>query len=350
MKPGCGIAINGRFLWHRTTGMQRYAGELVRRFGGDAESIRPSRPLFGGMGHAWEQVCLPVAARGKLLWSPNNTGPLAVANQVCTIHDLIPLDRPEWFNHRFTAFYSWLFPALVHRVAHIIAVSHFTKQRIMERFGVPDEKITVIWNGVEDRYRPAREADILSMREALGLGNRPYLLSVGSLEPRKNLSRLLAAWAMLKPTSGSDPQLVVAGMKGNAQVFSDARTGPVPPNVLFPGYVDERYLPALYSGALAAVYPSLYEGFGLPPLEAMACGTPVITSNVTSLPEVVGNAALLINPLDAYSIAAAMSKVIEDGELREDLIRKGFCRAALFSWDQTAAQTWALLRRHADAN
>jgi glycosyltransferase involved in cell wall biosynthesis len=190
------IALNARFSVHRPTGMQRYGLELARRFGDQIQVVRPVRALRGPAGHLWEQVYLPSTLHGRLLWSPNNTGPLAVRRQVCTMHDLIPLDQPEWFSPRFAAWYKWLLPRLAKQVRHIIAVSEFTKRRVVELLAVPQEKVTVIPNGVDDRFSPRPEEEILCMRRSLGITCPAYLLYVGNLEPRKNVRRLLQAWTI----------------------------------------------------------------------------------------------------------------------------------------------------------
>ncbi len=182
------IALNARFYSHVPTGMQRYGLEMAKRFAEELFVVRPNRPLRGTEGHAWEQLYLPIASRGRLLWSPNNTGPLSVARQVCTIHDIIPIDRPEWFSPRFSAWYNWLLPKLVHRVQHLIAVSEFTKQRLVERLGVAPSKVTVVWNGVDAQFTPRPLDEIERMRREVGISSRKYLLSVGSLEPRKILA------------------------------------------------------------------------------------------------------------------------------------------------------------------
>ncbi|MFN7919152.1 MAG: glycosyltransferase family 1 protein [Bryobacteraceae bacterium] len=342
-----GIAINGRFLCHRPTGMQRYAIEVSRRFGQGADCIRPAAQLMGVKGHAWEQFYLPTATRGRLLWSPNNTGPLAVRRQICTFHDLIPLEHPEWFNRRFASWYGWLLPRLASWTSHIIAISEFTKQRIVELCRVPAARITVIPNGVDARFHPQPAEAIEHARTELALPSAAYLLYVGSLEPRKNLAGLLAAWRRVHQSIPADVWLVVAGAKGKAGVFAQAGLGEAPPRVHFTGYVDDRLLPALYSGALASVYPSLYEGFGLPPLEAMACGTPAITSNTTSLPEATGGAALLVDPRDPGAIADAIEAVTSDGGLRASLRQRGLAWAGQFSWDHCARRTWEVLASHA---
>src|SRR6266849_1151865 len=163
------IALNARFHSHQPTGMQRYALELSRRFADYLDPLTPSRPLRGPSGHLWEQLYLPSAVRGRLLWSPNNTGPLAISKQVCTIHDLIPLDHPEWFNQRFARWYAWLLPRLAKRVQRIIAVSEFTRQRIVELLGVPTEKVAVIPNGVDAHFSARDPQEIAAARRALGI-------------------------------------------------------------------------------------------------------------------------------------------------------------------------------------
>ena len=337
------IALNARFSVHRPTGMQRYGLELARRFGDQIEVVRPVRALRGPVGHLWEQVYLPSALHGKLLWSPNNTGPLAVRRQVCTMHDLIPLDQPEWFSPRFAAWYKWLLPRLAKQVRHIIAVSEFTKRRIVELLAVPQEKVTVIPNGVDERFSPKSEEEILRMRRSLGITCRAYLLYVGNLEPRKNLQRLLQAWAIAQRFVSPEIELVVAGAKGSSLVFEEWSLGALPSRVQFTGYVTDDQLPALYAGSLSLLYPSLYEGFGLPPLEAMACGTPVVTSANTSLPEVVGDAAILVDAEDTESIADAITRIASSDSLRRDLRRRGLDRAKEFTWERTADQTLRLL-------
>ncbi len=337
------IALNARFYVHRPTGMQRYAVEMCRRFSEHLDPVRPVKALRGPAGHLWEQIYLPSAVHGRLLWSPNNTGPLAIGRQVCTIHDLIPIDRPEWFSPRFSSWYRWLLPRLAKRVRHLIAISEYTKQRIVERLGVPPEKVTVIPNGFDQRFSPRGATEIENVRQALGLPDRPYLLCVGSLEPRKNLLRLLRAWRKVVESTAGDVELVVAGAVASSRVFGSVSLDPLPPRTHFTGYVSDEHLPALYSGALALIYPSLYEGFGLPPLEAMACGTPVVTSNGTSLPEVVADSAVLVDPENVASIAAGIQQILSNPGLRERLRRSGLERAKCFTWEQAARQTLALL-------
>lgn len=343
------IAFNARFNRHQPTGMQRYALEVSQRLQRHLDPVQPARTLRGMSGHLWEQLYLPVAVRGRLLWSPNNTGPIAVSRHVCTIHDLIPLDRPDWFNPRFAAWYSWLMPKLAQRLQHIIAVSQFTKERVVDLLKVPEERVTVIPNGVDARFSPRPPEEVDEACAAFGLRRRSYILCVGSLEPRKNLHRLIEAWSKIHHEIPSNIDLVVAGAQGNALVFRTVALHALPPRVRFTGYVSEKQLPALYSGALLFVYPSLYEGFGLPPLEAMACGTPVVTSSGSSLEEVVGDAAILVNPAKVNAIAEGILTAVRDESLLESLRVAGLNRVRHLTWDRTADQTLRLLLQQAHA-
>jgi glycosyltransferase involved in cell wall biosynthesis len=333
--------INGRFQAHRPTGMQRYALELCNRFRSHPRLVQPGRPLKGVLGHAWEQTVLPRGLASSLLWSPCNTGPLSARRHIVTIHDLIPLEHPEWFGARFSLLYRLLLPNLVKRATHLAAVSLFTKMRLMRLLGVDESKITVIENGIGEEFEVQPEAEVIRVRRALKIPEGPYLLSVCSLEPRKNLARLLDAWTHLgQKRDGAT--LVVAGGKGSSSVFQSVNLAEQPDSVLFTGYVADGDLPALYSGAQAFVYPSLYEGFGLPVLEALACGTRVIASNTTSIPEIAGVHATLIDPLSIEEISRAMGQVLMSvPQPAESKVR--YEHARRFTWRQSASRTEQLL-------
>jgi glycosyltransferase involved in cell wall biosynthesis len=329
--------VNGRYLVQRLTGIQRYAHEIVSRW----DPVPIHKPQLGGKGasgHLWEQFRLPTLARGPL-WSPSTTGPLAIARQVVTIHDTAFLDHAECFSRSFAAWYQWLVPRLARRVRRIITVSQYSKQRIIEVCRVPDEKVEVILSGVGPQFKPQPAEKIRQARTELKLPER-YVLCVCSLEPRKNLRRLLTAWTQM-PNRPANLHLVLAGAKGN--VFHDLEMDSAPANVQLAGYVSDDLLPALYAGAEFFAFPSLYEGFGLPVLEAMASGTPVLCSGTTSLPEVAGDAAVLVDPLQIESIAAGLQQLADDETLRKQLQEQGLARAQTFSWDQAARQTWDVL-------
>ncbi len=335
------FTVNGRFKSHRVTGMQRYAIEICKRFQSGPKILHPRSPLTGIRGHLWEQAILPNLFKSGLLWSPCNTGPVFASRQIVTVHDLIPLDHPEWFSRQFSSLYRLLMPALIKRAIHIIAVSEYTKQRIIRILGAEERKITIIPNGIDDRFKPQPATEINRVTESLSIPKGPYLLSVCSLEPRKNLARLLAAWAIFNERD-SQATLVIAGAKGSGSVFKAANLGAVPRQVIFTGYVPDEDLPALYSGARAFVYPSLCEGFGLPVLEALATGTQVIAANTTSIPEVAGPSTFLVDPMSIHEIAAAMDSVLRQ---TSDLtaLSRGLSHARLYTWDSSAVQTEKLL-------
>ena len=337
--------VNTKILASHTTGVQRYLLELLARMPG-IEQVAPAKALAGMRGHAWEQLRLPGLCRGKLLWSPSNTGPLALRNQVVTIHDVVPLDHPEWLNRRFAAWYRYLIPRLARRVRQVIAVSDFTRQRLIAHSGIGADKITVIHSGVDARFQPQSPQAIAAARASLQLPPGRYVLAVGSLEPRKNLGRLLQAWAQLLPQLPPDLWLVLAGAKGKSLVFADVpELRQLPERVHLSGYVPDELLPTLYAGAEIFVYPSVYEGFGLPPLEAMACGTPVIIGNRASLPEVVGDSGMLVDPYKVDAIAQGLMQLLGSADLHAGLGRAGRERAAQFNWDKAAAQTLQVLQQ-----
>jgi glycosyltransferase involved in cell wall biosynthesis len=340
------IIMNTRVLQSHTTGVQRYILELQARFGGEVDVVAPKQCLAGVQGHAWEQFALPARVRGKVLFSPSNTGPLAISRQVVTLHDVVPLDHPEWLNPKFAAWYRFLTPRLVKRAAHIITISEFSKERILAHTGIDDSHITVIPNGVDSRFRPHTQDELVEQSKGLDLPSRHYVLCVGSLEPRKNLVRLLQAWSRIQADIPSDIWLVLTGKRGNSRVFANAAgMDTLPPRVHLTGHVADHVLPALYAGAMVFAYPSVYEGFGLPPLEAMASGVPVLTGNQASLPEVVGDAGVMLDPYDVEAIAEGLNRLIEDSSLRSQLRAKGLERARLFNWDKAAERTWTILDR-----
>ena len=211
------VQVNGRFMRQRVTGMQRYAREIVARLGSRVELVEPTRAGHGIRGHLWEQVGLPCHLRRSLLWSPCTTGPLGVGSQIVTIHDCAFHDRAECFTPRFAAWLQWLVPRLARRVRQILTVSQFSKGRIAEICRVPSDKIHVVHNGVDPRFHPATAEEIAAARARFNLPER-YVLCVGSLEPRKNLPRLLEAWQQAK-----DKQCNVAPVDGASHFTSSHR-------------------------------------------------------------------------------------------------------------------------------
>lgn len=337
------IYVNGRFHVHKVTGVQRVAHEITRRISSSVEVCQPMNQLRGWRGHLWEQTALARHCRDGVLWSPCASGPVTGARQVVTFHDLFVLDFPEWYRRSYASWSGFTLRKLAHSAERIIAVSEYTKSRIIQRLAVDPAKITVIHNGVDASWSSASLAAAPAARYALELPSPNYLLSLGSLEPRKNLKSLLAAWATVVHEMPADLWLVIAGAS-DANVYESAGFSALPARVFLAGYVPDRYLQGLYAGSLGFVYPSLAEGFGLPPLEAMACGIPVITSNTTALPEVCSSAALYFDPKDVSSIAKAIHTLVQNQNLRARLALLGREQAARFNWERTAEQTLRLLR------
>ena len=329
------IVVNGRFRGRAATGVDRYAWEISSRLSG-LEFVEPHAGVQGIRGHLWEQASLPWRFRGDLLWSPCTTGPLAVRRQIVTIHDCAFIEQADCFSRSMAAWYQWLLPRLARRVLRVLTVSEYSRNRLVELLRLDPAKVVAIPNGVSERFQPAAAETIAETKRRLNLPER-YLLSVGSLEPRKNLRRLLAAWRQIA-SDWPDVSLVVAGAKFS-QRYRDAGLDDDAPRVFFTGYLADDDLPTVYSGAELFVYPSLYEGFGLPVLEAMACGAPVVCSQTTSLPEVAGAAALLVNPLDIAAITSGVAALLADPARRNTLRTLGKARAAQFTWERAAART-----------
>ncbi len=344
MKTPTEIVCNSRNISAPLTGVQRYTRELLQRAPEGVTEIVPPYPLSGAVGHLWEQCVLPLRSRNRTLWSPGNTGPLAVRNQVVTIHDLATIDHPEWFSRRFATWYNFLLPRLVQRVAHIITISHFTKQRLMERCAVSEDRISVIPNGVAELFTPQDAAMVRRTREQLKIPSEHYLLAIGSLDQRKNLARQLSVWRKIQHDVPNDLWLVLFGGTATSGIFRHTQAHDIPPRVHVVGYVPDDLLAPLYAGALVFLYLSLYEGFGLPVLEAMASGTPVLTSNQSALPEVAGDSAICVNPYHEDEIASALLTLIGDASLRATLSEKGRTRSEQFSWENSAHSTFEVLK------
>lgn len=343
------IVCNTRALSSNLTGVQRYTLELLSRFGNGLERIAPKNPQHGIKGHAWEQFSLPIKVGNRLLWSPSNSGPIIIEKQVVSVMDVSPLDHPDWSSWKFSSWYQFLLPTLINRVRGVLTISEFSRQRILHYCPKAESKVHVTLLAADSRFRPVDNVKIAQAVRFLGLPSAHYIVALGSLEPRKNLKSLLMAWIQVQSKLPDEVWLVLAGAKGKSLVFGNQSYEDLPPRVHLTGHVPDDVLPALYSGAMASVYLSFYEGFGLPPLEAMSCGTPVLVSNVTSLPEVVGDAALTVDPLDVEAVGAGLIRLVEDTALRADLKLRGLERAKLFSWDKTAQQTWQVLEEAARA-
>ncbi len=338
------VFINMRSQTAGLRGVQRYTAEVKQRLSDRLTTVAPRIPMQGIRGHLWEQAVLPKIVGKSLLWSPANTGPLTIPRQVLTIHDIASIEHPEWFSTSFAFWYRWLTPELIKRVRRIITVSRFSRERLLALVNIDEAKVVVISNGVDKRFYPRGAKEIAGSVRELGVPSPHYILSLGALEPRKNLRRLLAAWALCSARLPEEIWLVVAGPSVSSKVFGHLEVDEIPPRVHFAGFVRDHSLPVLYSGALALVYVSVYEGFGLPALEAMASGTIPIVADNTALPEVVGHAGLCVNPYDIEHIADAIQRVVDDSELRATLESQAVLQSQQFNWDCTARLTWRVLK------
>jgi glycosyltransferase involved in cell wall biosynthesis len=270
------------------------------------------------------------------------------ALNVVTIYDLTALFFPEYHTADTRKMQQRKYRFAQDEADVVIAISESTKRDVVDNLEIPEDRVRVVHGGVGPQFRPIVDRETLTRALApLGVVPGTYIVHVGTIEPRKNLVRLLEAYAtvreMLPPPR---PKLVLAGAAGWRVVepFERIETLDLGSDVMYLGHVPAEVLPALYNGALLLAYPSLYEGFGLPPLEAMACGVPVVASNVSSIPEVVGDAGVLVEPRDTHALAEAIATLLDDSELRLSLGRAGVERAAHFSWERAATEVLDIYR------
>lgn len=354
------IFINGKFTAQSMTGVQRYAGELLRAWDDMlATAARPGPPPLlllpqpgglpglrhieqrvvpapwqgrGGL-HAWEQFVLPRAARSGLLLSLAGSAPARAVAQVATLHDAAVFDRPLAYTRAFRGWYRWLFRRLGRCAAGLLTVSAFSRTCLALALGQAEARFDVVPGGADHLARV--QADEGALRR-LGLANRPFLLAVGSESVNKNIGLLLRAYAELGDNlPGHGMGLVLAGGAAT-QIFAAGAGPPDPEGVLRLGPVDDATLKALYGQAQALVMPSLYEGFGLPLLEAMSCGCPVLAARTASLPEVGGDAALFFDPHDTPALALLLQRLVQDDALRQHLRAAGKEQAERWPWARAA--------------
>jgi glycosyltransferase involved in cell wall biosynthesis len=349
--------VNGKFVAQRTTGVQRVASCLVAALDAllprDADwvllcppghatptlrNIRVREVGWRGQSlHLWEQVCLPLAARRGRLLSLAGSAPLLARRAVALIHDAAVFDRPEAYAPLFRRWYRFLFRRLARRGTRLLTVSAFSRARLAHALAMDEGRIDVIPEGCDHLAGVGVDDRVLGRH---GLRPGGYLLAVASDNPTKNLRGVVAAFG--RRPSAVSATLVIAGGR-NERVFAAGAAEGDPPGVVRTGPVSDGELKALYEQATALVFPSTYEGFGLPPLEAMACGCPVGASNVASIPETCGDAALYFDPGSEAAMAAAMDRLLEDPALRDDLRRRGRARAAEFPWAASARALAATL-------
>ena len=276
--------------------------------------------------HATDFVLAPSTARRKLV----------------TVHDLAFLFYPEAAMPSLQRYLNVVVPRSVHRADHIVADSYHTARDLQEQWAIDADKITVVHGAVDHaRFRPITDGKALTaVRERYQIGTAPFILGLSSLQPRKNFIRLIEAFALARQESALPHHLVIGGGKGwlYDAIFAKVQALGLTESVLFPGFIADCDLPALYNAADLFAYPSLYEGFGLPVLEAQACGTPVLTADNSSLSEAGGVAALYVQAEDVTSIAAGLLRLAQDGDLRQQLRSAGFAHSAQFTWQRSAEQ------------
>ena len=353
------IFINGRFLTQPVAGVQRYARELMRQLDilvGDSASpslvelvclipqdniVYPPwknielKKVGSNKGVIWEQIDLPIYLKGQLLFSPANIGPCYYRNQVVTFHDASVFAVPEAYSPIFRTKYIFGFRQLANRARHIITDSKFSQHELAKYLQLPPQRFQVIYLGADHLNYVQADHDFIQKYK---LHEKPYIFMIASVSQHKNYARVIEAIKLIQ----SDIQFVLAG--GNYQhIFNNVDLNSLPNNVLWLGCITDSELKSLYENALGFIFPSIYEGFGIPPLEAMQCGCPVLCAAAASLPEVVGEAALYFDPFIIDKIAETIEQFLAEPELQETLRMKGYQHSSEFPWSNTARNTLEIL-------
>jgi glycosyltransferase involved in cell wall biosynthesis len=376
-KGGFHIAINAHLLsgraWYRSAGVHQYIYQLLRHLEQADEEMRYTILLGEGVlppdvsltqlrsrwrtsrpavRIAWEQMVQPWVLRqirADLVHEPVFIAPLFNAcPTVITIHDLSFIRLPHLFRPANRLYLTLMTRLSARRARRLIAVSAHTATESAKLLSVPEERIDVIYHGVNPAFRPLPGDKVEAFRQHQGLPER-FVLCVGTLEPRKNHTRLVEAFARIHD---GKTKLVLVGGRGwlHDELFARVKTLGLSDDVIFPGYVMNEDLPLWYNAATAFAYPSLYEGFGMPILESQACGTPVVASNAPPLPEAAGDAALLADPYDVEMLAARLNQILTDETLRFELRERGLAHASQFTWTRTAQETVRAYRHAASTD
>ncbi len=339
------IIINGHFLQQPVTGVQRYANEVISQFNQKDISFNWIQPPKGldsaSLRQLWMQSAMPFKIpKDSVFWSPTNIGPVFCKNHVLTLHDIAAQLHPEWYDKKYVKWRAWVLPNLLKRVQRIITPSNYAKQKILEHYEQAEGKTEVVYNGVNpDLFYSRSRNEKDAVRGEYNL-EKPFILYVGTLSAHKNTDGLLEAWQSLPKSLHKEISLVIAG-KPNPNIVhqkNDKRLN----SVQFIGYVAKEHLASLYSAAKLFTFPSLHEGFGLPVMEAMACGTPVITSGTTALKEIAGP-SLTVDPHSTDDLRNAILELIRSPAQREKMSEEGLRWASNFTWEKTAEKVWQIL-------
>ena len=362
------ITIDGRAAnWYRGTGIGTYTYQLINSINQidfynkyniyisknskiDLKLKKNFNVLYSNqdvINNFWQDVAMPTKIdedSTEIYHIPQNgigTNFSVNTKKVITLHDIIPLKLPQTVSDNYLKIFNNQISSILNNIDGIITVSNYSKLDICKNLNFPEEKIFVTHLAAEEQYVPLDKTYCKDFIKNNYNIVDDYILYIGGFSPRKNILGLIEAFSLAKNKIKKNLKLIILGTKGKSFEIYKKRTEElkIENDVLFPGFIKTEHMPIFYSSALMLVYPSFYEGFGLPPIEAMASGTPVVASNLTSIPEVVGDAAVLINPYNQEDISEAIEKVALCPELRRNLIRKGLSQCALFNWKQTAFET-----------
>ncbi|WP_238906017.1 glycosyltransferase family 1 protein [Clostridium sp. YIM B02506] len=361
------IGIDGRAAkWYRGTGIGTYTYQLIYNLNlvdkiNDYSLFLPNNSNLDNLNsnfkfintvhdtqeNFWEEVSLPNILKDENLdiyhvpqngvGLPNNLD----SSSIITLHDIIPLRMPETVSDRYLKIFNNDMKKIIDGVQGIITVSNFSKDDISKEFNYPKDKIFVTHLAAENIYKPMDKIKCKKFLRSNYSIDSNFILYVGGFSPRKNITGLIEAFSLLKGIYTQDLKLVIVGKQGISyeKYKNRAIELGIEDQVIFPGFIPLEHMPVFYNACETLVYPSFYEGFGLPPLEAMACGTPVIASNCTSIPEILGNSALLINPKDVYAIMNAMYSILTNIDLKIKLTVEGIERNKIYNWNKTALDT-----------
>lgn len=288
--------------------------------------------------------------KSNVFFSPDGFIPLGMSTpKVSMVHDVAFLRYPEHLQPRIRRFYATWMPRFLAYTNHIITVSEFSKRELMDGYKIPGDKISVVYNATSEAFKPLTVEQQQTVREKYSKG-KPFFLFLGAIHPRKNVITLVRAFHQFKSATTNDIQLVLAGRAGwmTDDLMKEIANSPFKSDIHLPGYVRTSDAAALTGSAEVMIYPSIYEGFGLPLIEAMTCGVPVICSDASSLPEVAGNAALLFEPKDVNHLTQHMEALTNNSVLRSELIQKGYERSKFFSWDKAAGEIYEILKRNSN--